>query len=54
MCNSILKMLKIKGNILEQVNELVYLGSMFSRDEKHEIDVKCILLSVTGLMAALM
>ena len=32
--------ISVKGKILEQVNEVVYLVSIFSRDEKYEIDAK--------------
>ena len=32
--------ISVNGKILEQVNEVVYLGSMFSRDERCEMDVK--------------
>ena len=30
----------VSDKILEQVNEVVYLGNMFSRDGRHEIDAK--------------
>ena len=32
--------ISVNGKILEQVNEVLYLGSMFSRDGKYEIDVE--------------
>ena len=32
--------ISVKGKMLEQVNEVVYLGSMFSRDGKYEMDAE--------------
>ena len=32
--------ISVNGNILEQMNEVVYLGSMFSRNGKHEMDAE--------------
>ena len=32
--------ISVNGKILEQVNKVVYLGSMFSRDERYEMGVK--------------
>ena len=43
--------------ILEQVNEVVYLGSMFSRDGRYEMDVEKRIAAgnrVKGALAALM
>ena len=42
--------ISINGKILEQVDEVVYLGSMFSRDGTYEMDMeRRILLPVTSL-----
>ena len=45
-----------KKKILEQVNEVVYLGSMFSRDGRYEMDVERRIAAgkVNGALAALM
>ena len=32
--------ISVNGKILEQVNEVVYLGSMFGRDKRYEMDVE--------------
>ena len=40
--------ISVNGNILKQVNEVIYLESMFSRDGSYEMNVE-ILLPVTGL-----
>ena len=32
--------ISVNGKILEQVNEVVYLGSMFYRDGRYEMNVK--------------
>ena len=39
--------ISVNGKIVEQVNEVVHLGSTFSRDGRYEIDVER--LPVTGL-----
>ena len=39
----------VNGKILNQVNEVVYLGRLFSRDGRYEMDVERVLLPVTGL-----
>ena len=47
----------VNGKILEQLNELVYFGSMFSRDGKYEMDVERRIAAgnrVNGALAALM
>ena len=46
----------MNGKILEQMNEVVYLGSMFSRDGRYKMDVeRCIAAgnSFNGALAAL-
>ena len=45
------------GKILKQMNEVVYLGSMFSRDGRYEMDVESRIAAgnkVNGTLAALM
>ena len=32
--------ISVNGKILEQVNEVIYLGSVFSRDGRYEMDEK--------------
>ena len=32
--------ISVNGKILEQVNEMIYLGTMFSRDGSYEMDVE--------------
>ena len=47
----------VNGKILEQLNELVYFGSMFSRDGKYEMDVERRIAAgnrVNGALAILM
>ena len=47
----------MQDQILEQVNEVVYLGSMFSRDGRYEMDVERRFAAgnrVNGALAALM
>ena len=47
----------MNGKILEQVNEVVYFGSMFSRDGRYEMDVERRIAAdnkVSGALAALM
>ena len=50
-------MISVNGKILEQMNEVVYLGSMFSRDGRYEMDVERRIAAgnkVNGALAALM
>ena len=37
------------GKILEKVNEVVYLGSMFRRNGRYGVDVERRIAAVTGL-----
>ena len=49
--------ISVNSMILEQVNEVVYLGSMFSRDGRYEMDVERRIAAgngVNGVLAALM
>ena len=49
--------ISVNGKILEQVNEVVYLGIMFSRDGRYEMDVERRIAAgnkVNGALAALM
>ena len=49
--------ISVNGMILEQMNEVVYLGSMFSRDGRYEMDVERRIAAgnrVNGALAALM
>ena len=49
--------ISVNGKILEQVNEVVYLGNMFSRVERYEMDVERRIAAgnkVNGALAALM
>ena len=49
-------MISVNGKILEQVNNVVYLGSMFSRDGRFEMDVEGRIAAgnkVNGALAAL-
>ena len=49
--------ISVNGKILIQVNEVVYLGSMFSRDGRYEIDVGRRIAAgyrINGAFAALM
>ena len=49
--------IRVNGKILEQFNEVVYLGTMFSRDGRYEMDAERRIVAgnrVNGALPALM